>query len=202
METSDTVVLEYHERSNDAGGSYWIGRVLGQEKKFVRVFAGLAIPVLDRQAAAVILLGELHRSFAPADFNGLGAAVGSWPDVKRELIQFCHALRPDHIIVQDEQSRKQVWAVTDALTGIKPSPLSYAAPAHSLTEIGRQNVQQLLDEDRLHIEHLLPILDRDRDQPDKALRLAVNYALEFGAFYPGKPRGPIKYQRVLGTLPE
>src|SRR5262249_16165616 len=99
---SDTV-LEYHE---SAGGPYW--QVLGQEKKFIRVFAGLAVPVLDRQPAAAIILGELHRQSSPAEFTGLGAAVGSWPSIKAELVQFCHSLKPSHIIVGDEPSRKLV----------------------------------------------------------------------------------------------
>ena len=79
-------------------------------------------------------------------------------------------------------------------------PSTYAAPAHALTELGRQNVEQLIREERLHIEHLLPVLDQERDQADAALRLAVNYALEFTAFYPGRPRGQPKYGRLLGEM--
>jgi len=188
------MILEYHE---SAGGAYWQGTVFGKEMKFVRVIVGLAIPQLDRQAAAAIVLGELRRSFAP-DFTGLDAAVGSWPEVKRELAQFCRALRPDHIVVENEQSRKQVWPVTDSLVGIKPLPLSFVAPEHSITEVGRQNVEQLIDEDRLHIGHLLPILNTERDQADKALRLAVNWVLEFRAFYAGKKRRPMPAAGTLG----
>src|SRR5262249_50787096 len=172
--------------------------VLGKEQKFVRVLAGVAVPELDRQAAAVVALGELHRSFAPSDFSGLGAAVGSWSEVKQALLQFCHALKPDTIVVGSKENQKQIWPVTDALVGKKPLPLTTVAPEHSTTEIGRQNVQQLIDENRLHIEHLLPILDRERDQADRALRLAVNYGLEFGAFYGGQKRKPLQ-PRLLGT---
>jgi hypothetical protein len=179
--------LEYHE---SAGGNYWEGTVGGKQMKFVRVMCGLAVPQLDRQAAAIIILGELRRSFAPADFTGLGAAVGSWSEVKRELRQFCEEFKASHIVTQDEPSRKQVWPVTDALIAIKPLALSYVAPEHAVEEVGRQNVQQLINEERLHIEHLLPILNRERDQADKALRFVVNWALEFTAFYPGKPRKP------------
>jgi hypothetical protein len=181
-------MLEYHE---SAGGNYWEGKVGGKQMKFVRVLAGVAVPQLDRQAAAVIVLGELWRSFAPADFTGLGAAVGSWPEVKREILQFCHQLKPSHLVTQDEQSRKQLWPLTDTLIAVKPLSLSYVAPEHAITEIGRQAVQQLIDEERLHITHLLPILNRERDQSDLALRLVANYALEFSAFYPGKPRKSI-----------
>lgn len=112
-------------------------------------------------------------------------------------MQFCHALRPQRILVENEQSRKLVFPVTDALLGIKPLPSCYAAPEHSITEVGQQNVQELLDESRLHIEHLLPIL-RERDQSDRALRFAVNHALEFTAFYAGKKRNPLDV-KLLGT---
>ena len=194
METSD-VVLQYHE---SAGGPYWDGTVLGQQKKFVRVIVGVAVPELDRQAAAIVVLAELHRSFAPSDFTGLGAAVGTWADIKQALLQFCRDLRPADIVVGSKDDQRQIWPITDALVGAKPLPLSTVAPAHSLKEVGKANVQGLLDEDRLHIEHLLPILDRERDQSDKALRYAVNWALEYSAPYPGPKRKPLA-PRLLGT---
>ena len=191
----EQTILEYHE---SAGGAYWTGTVLGKEMKFVRVIAGLAIPQLDRQDAAVVIIGELHRSSEPPDFTGLGAGVGSLAEVKRELVQFCHSVKPSHIVVGDEPSRKLVFPLTDALIGLKPLPLCYAAPAHSVGETGRQLVQELLDEERLHIAHLLSILDRSRDQSDHALRFAVNYALEFSSFYTGKKRKPLA-PKLFGT---
>ena len=107
---------------------------MGREMKFVRVVAGLAFPKLDRQAAALVILGELFRSFAPPSFNGLAAAVGTWPEVKSALLQFCRDLKPDRIIVQDEPSRKLIFPITDSLIGAPVVPSTYAAPAHALTE--------------------------------------------------------------------
>jgi hypothetical protein len=198
MEQSHTIILDYH-KGNNLGGAYLYGTVLGKEMKFVRVFCGLATPQLDRQAAAVIVLGELSRSFAPPDFTGLAAATGSWPEVKNALLVFCRDLKADRILVQDEPSRKLVFPITDSLIGAPVVPSTYAAPAHATTELGRQNVDQLLAEDRLHIRHLLDVLDSEKESADRALRCAINYALEFTAFYPGKPRGPLKLQRILGT---
>lgn len=60
-------------------------------------------------------------------------------------------------------------------------------------------MQALIDEERLHVEHLLPVLDQKMDQADKALRCAVNWALEFTAFYPPPKRGPLEYKRVFGS---
>ena len=195
MEQSGAVTLQYHEST---GGNYWQGAVGGREMKFVRVLVGVAIPQLDRQSAAVIVLGELFSMIRPPDWTGLGAAVGSWPEVKRELAQFCRTLKPGEIVLQDEESRKQVWPVTDALVGQKPLPMTYGAREHSVTELGRQNVQQLIDEGRLHISHLLPVLDTEKDQADKALRFCVNWALTYTAFY-GKPRKPAPQGAPFGS---
>lgn len=64
MEQSGTVILEYSKPQGPGVTGYWTGKVLGREMKFVRVNCGLAHPQLDRQAAALIILGELFRSFA------------------------------------------------------------------------------------------------------------------------------------------
>jgi hypothetical protein len=140
------------------------------------------------------------RSFAPPDFHGLSAVVGSWPEVKNALLGFCRDLKPDRIIVQDEPSRKLIFPLTDTLIGAPVVPSTYAAPAHALTELGRQNVEQLLKEERLHIDHLLDVMDQEKEPADKALRCAVNFSLEFTAFYPGKKRPQPKYGRLLGEF--
>jgi len=197
METGDGITLEYHP-ANSSRTAYWLGMVGGREMRFVRVLVGVAVPELAEQQAAIVALGELERSFAPSDFTGLGAAVGTWADIKQALLQFCRDLKPADIVVGSKDDQRQIWPITDQLVGAKPLPLSTVAPAHSLKEVGKANVQQLLDEDRLHIEHLLPILNRERDQSDKALRLAVNFAVEFGAFYGGPKRKPLE-PRLLGT---
>ena len=123
MKQSPTVILEYKKAESRGANAYWTGKVEGHEKKLVRVIAGLATPQLDRQSAAVIVLGEVFRSFAPVDLWGLSAAVGSWPEVKNALMQFCRDLKPDHIICENEQSRRLVWPVTDSLVGVTPVPV-------------------------------------------------------------------------------
>ena len=199
MEQTHTVILTYH-KGDSLGGAYWHGTILKKEMKFVRVICGLAHPQLDRQAAALIVLGELQRSFAPPDFTGLAAATGTWPEVKNSLTQFCRDLKPDNIVCENEQSWRLVWPITDVLVGQLPfNVLSSVAPAHATTELGRQNVELLINEDRLHISHLLDVMDTEKDQSDRALRCAINWALDYPAFYPGKPRPQPKYKRVLGT---
>jgi hypothetical protein len=200
MEQTGTVLLDYHKPESRGANAYWTGVVDGHERKYIRVIAGLSVPQLDRQAAALIILGELHRGFAPPDFTGLAAAVGTWPEVKNALAQFCRDLKPGEIICENKESQKLVWPVTDSQVGVTPvSALSATAPPQALTEVGRQNVELLFNEDRLHVVHLLDVLDHEKDQSDRALRFAVNWALEFTAFYAGKKRGPLQYKRVFGS---
>ena len=199
-QTIHAVILDYHKASS-SGGAYWTGNVLNRDMKFVRLICGLATPQLDRQAAALICLGELDRSFAPMDLTGLAAAVGTWPEVKSALNQFCRDLKPDNIICENEQSRRLVWPITDSQVGITPvNVLSSVAPAHALTEVGRANVDQMLREDRLHLDHLLPVLDSEKDSADRALRCAINWAGEYTAFYGGKKRPQPKYGRLVGEF--
>ena len=198
-QTVRTTILNYHKAPAPGAIGYWTSTVDGRETKYVRVFCGLALPTLDRQAAAIVILGEIFRSFAPMDLWGLSAATGSWPAVKGALTTFCRDLKPDLIIVADEPSRKLVFPITDTLIGAPVVPSCYAAPPHALTEVGRSAVDQLFKEDRLHVDHLMDVLDSEKDQADMALRLAISYALEFSAFYPGKPRGPLQIKRPLGT---
>jgi hypothetical protein len=200
MEQFGTVILEYSSPQGPGGVGYWTGTVEGREMKLCRVIAGLAIPQLTGQLAALIILGELHLSSQPMDLHGLGAAVGSWSEVKNALIQTVHDQKPDRIIVENEQNRKLVWKVTDPMVGIKPLPLCYAAPPEALTEVGHANVDALIEENRLHIDHLLGILDREKDQSDKALRLAVNWCCDTDAFYPRKKKvGQPTYKKIWGT---
>jgi hypothetical protein len=143
MEQSHTVLLEYTKPQAAGSVGFWVSTVDGRETKFIRVFCGLALPQLDRQGAALVVFGELYRNFAPVDFTGLFAAIGTWNEIKSGLTQVCRDLKPDRIIVQDEPSRKLVFPITDSLIGAPVVPSTYAAPAHALTELGRQNVEQL-----------------------------------------------------------
>src|SRR4030095_177442 len=199
MEQTGTVLLDYHKPESQGANAYWTGKIDGHEMKFIRVIAGLSVPQLDRQAAAVIVLGELQRSFAPPDFTGLSAAVGTWAEVKNALAQFCRDLKTSDIICENEQTRRMTWPVTDSLVGSGVSVLSAVAPPLALTEVGRQAVEQLIKEDRIHIEHLLDVMDLEKDQSSRALQCAVGFALEFAAFYaPGKKRGQPE-SKPLGT---
>lgn len=42
---------------------YWFGKHEGVDRKFVRVIAGVVLPQLERQMGALVVIGELFRSF-------------------------------------------------------------------------------------------------------------------------------------------
>jgi len=174
-QSKDVVVLEYQTAQGPGTDPYWTGTVEGHKKKFIRVIIGLVLPQLDRQFAAVIVLGELYRSFQPMDWTGLAAAVGSWPEVQGALLQFCRDLKPDHIITENQETRQTLWRIPEISNG---PAVTYEAPKYATTEVGRQNVQEMLDEDRLHVGHLLDVMDHEPDQANKALQCAVNWAID------------------------
>src|SRR5215475_3937275 len=111
METGDGITLEYHP-ANSSRTAYWLGMVGGREMRFVRVLVGVAVPELAEQQAAIVALGELERRFAPSDFTGLGAAVGTWADIKQALLQFCRDLKPADIVVGSKDDQRQIWPIT------------------------------------------------------------------------------------------
>src|SRR4030095_4326240 len=151
MQQSHTVVLDYKKPESPGAIGFWIHTdERGKETKYVRVICGLALPKDDRQAAALIVLSELFRSFAPPSFNGLAAATGSWPEIKGALAQFCRDLKPGDIICENKDSCKLTWPITDPLAGIVQIS-SAVAPPHALTEVGRANVDLLIAPDQLHL---------------------------------------------------
>src|SRR5262245_33845389 len=122
MQQTSDVVLEYHP-ANSQRGAFWQGVILKREMKFIRVFCALATPQLQGQPAALVIVGELDRSSAPPEFYGLGAAIGSLPEIQNALTQFCVDLRPADIVAEDKESCRFAWQVTDRLVG-KLKPLS------------------------------------------------------------------------------
>jgi hypothetical protein len=44
MKQTGSVILEYHKAESQGASSYWTGKVLGRDMKFVRIIVGLAHP--------------------------------------------------------------------------------------------------------------------------------------------------------------
>ena len=75
------------------------------------------------------------------------------------------------------------------------SMITFQAPAYALTEIGRQEVDTLISEKRLHLKSVKQILDQTIDP---ALRCVVTWLLKYKALYAG-PRKPLPVRDLWGT---
>jgi hypothetical protein len=175
-------------------GPYWYGKVNSVDKKFIRCMAGLMMPHVDRQVAAVVVLAELHRSSSPADLTAVGADVCHWAEIEKALIQFHKDLQFDTIIVENEAARRLLWRIPQ----LTPC-LTYAAPAHAVGEVGRQKTDAMIGEGKLHLEQVETLLGHEPEQGGRAIQLVVTWAQEFPAFYRVKKTAQPEYKKVWGT---
>lgn len=178
---------------------YWFGKHEGVDRKLVRVMAGVVLPQLERQMGALVVIGELFRSFGPVDLSGLAARVGAWSDIENALGQFRKDLKFDHVITENDESRELLWRIPGLSWGVGEIPcLTYAAPKWASTEVARQKVDALVSEGRLHIDNFKSVLDREPEQGAKAIQFAVTWALENKAYYQ-PTRKPPRGTGWLGT---
>lgn len=191
------MILGY-KKSIGADVPYWWGKQNGQDLKFVRVVAGVALPIQDRMSGAVIVLGEQYRQVMPSNLIGLGASCGLWKDVETDLAQFRRDLKFDHAIVDVEPARKILYRMNGMNYGQSEYPLiTYVAPDYSLSEIGRNYTNSMVKEGRLSIAHLKSVLGREPDQSILALNMACCWMRDFPAIYQG-PRQIVQRGQILG----
>ena len=87
--------------------------------------------------------------------------------------------------------------------GIGEIPMvTYAAPQDGISEAGRQRVNSLVAEGRLHLDDWKHVLDAEPELGLKALEAAVIWGLEYPALYRKQNRKQPKYLRfwALGAL--
>ena len=163
---------------------YWYGKIAGADRKFVRVVMGAGLPVLDRASGAVVVLGEIYLRNSPPSFWALGAATGAWKNVESAAAQFRKDLKFTHIIVDREEAREALWRMRGLNYGLNEIPLvSYAAPSYAMTEIGRSYTDEIIAEERLRLEEVLPQLNREPAMGQMALRCAITWLRENAATY-------------------
>lgn len=180
-------------------GPYWFGKALGVDKKFVRVITGLMMPHLDRQIGALVVLAELYRSTSTPDISGIAAQVGNWAQIQAALIKFHADTQFDHVITQDEGTAKIISFNVPQLNSVTHPCIIYPGPSYAMGEIGRQKVDALIGEGRLHLDDVERDLGYEPEQGAKALQLAVTYLLDFPAIYPNaKKKAQPQYQRMFG----
>lgn len=174
--------------------SYFFGKVDGVDKKFRRVIAGIVLPVFDRQESAVVMIAELFRVNRPQDFTVLDCSIGDWPHVEQSLLEYDKQLQFRDAIVPTKEERQLLWRIPWS-THI----LTWHAPKWALTEVGRQKVNELIKEGRLHLGAVEAVMGKEPELSGKALQTAVCYALDWNPPYIVKKRRPAEY-RPLGTV--
>jgi len=193
----ENIVLGYKKTVGDEP-SYWYGSVHGADRQFIRVVAGISLPILDRVSGATVVIGEIFNKANPLDLWAIDAAVGEWTEMENSLLQFRRDLKFDHMIVDTDQALEVLRRRRDLSYGISEIPLSsYTAPSYALTEIGRAKTAQMRSEGRLHIDEVEKILKWDPDPAHLALQAATCWLLDRPAIY-ATPRAPRGIGRILG----
>jgi hypothetical protein len=187
-------------KKEPVGDSFFFGKVGDVDRKFIRLLCGVILPIYDRQNGMAVVLGELYRSSAPADLTALAACAGEWTEIENALVQYRRDLKFDHAITDCDEARDMIFRIPGLNYGIGEIPMvTYAAPKTAFTEAGRQRVNSLVAEGRLHCEGIKHVLDAEPELGLKALQAAVIWGLDFPALYrKARQKQPV-YQRLLGT---
>jgi len=180
-------------RKNPVGESYYLGKVKGADRKFIRLLCGVVLPIFDRPRGVVIVVAESYRPSAPMDLVALAAKAGPWGEIEATLVKYRRDLKFDHIVTDTAEARYMIRRIPGLNYGEIPLLINTAP------KTGRQRVDSLVSEGRLHLDTIQRILDAEGELGLKALSAAVTWASEHPAVYQPKrkqqPEG-----RPLGTV--
>src|SRR5262245_17177839 len=178
------MLLGYKE-ATPGDDNYHFGKIGGVDKKYIRVLAGVILPVYERTQGAVVVIGELFQRTTPAqDFTGLGAAVGPWPEIERALKEFDKGLQFRDAILETDDLRPLMWT----MRGLSMHILTAVAPKYAFNEVGRQKVDQLISDGKLHLGLIEDTMEAAKEPAAHALQAAVCWCLEFPPIYRSKPK--------------
>lgn len=190
-----------YKRASELWDEYWYTLIDGQERKYSRMVAGAALPIFDRMSGALVVIGEAYRPGGVQDFTVFGAGVGNWGDIEREIAQYREDLKFGRIIVQDEPTRDLLRRRVRALhwgSGEVPC-LSDVAPAHSLGEVTRSDVDDLIAQGRLRIPtQFINILAQEKELAKIAMHSAISWMRYYPKIYKAIKRNPQR-GRIAGT---
>ena len=176
-------ILGYKQQQGDTD-AYHYGKVGGGDRKFARVVAGCALPILDRMSGAIVVVGEIFRPSGPASWVALDAAAGAWPEVENEMAKFRRDMKFTHVIVDSEAARPVIWHMKGVNYGVHEIPLlSYAAPSFAASEIGRAYVDELIRETRLNIEGVKVNMEIEPQIAALALQCAMCWMRDWPSIY-------------------
>jgi hypothetical protein len=181
------------------GDSYFFGKVMGANRKFIRVIASALLPIGDRPKGVLIVLGEIFRESSPMNLIALSAKVGGWEEFEEALVKFRRDLKFDHLIVDSDEARHLIRRIPCLIYG-EIHLAVHVAPKAAFSEASKQKVDSLVAAGRLHLDEIKHILDSESELGRSALRAAVCWASEHSALY-GKAKGtePV-YERIFGTV--
>lgn len=190
------MLLGYHDPKPGQDG-YWFGKLAGTDRKFCRVVAGVILPMYDRQFGAVIVLGELFQSFKPMDLTGIACATGEFNAIEQALLEFDRDLQFRDAILEADELRPLVWKIP----GLSLKILTSTAPKYSFTEIGRQKVNRMIEEGKLHLEQIEDRMEQGEPEViQKAVQAAVCWMIEYPMLYRSAARKrPQPEAHPLGT---
>src|SRR5262249_16180387 len=158
------------------------GRVAGANRKFIRLLTGVVLPIHGREKGLAIVLGENYRPSAPMDLIALAAKAGPWKVIEDSLVKYRRDLKFDHIVTDSEESRHLIRRIPGLSYGQIPK-LICTAPKTAVTEAGRQRVDSLVDQGRLHLDAIKHVLDVEGELGLRALAAVVAWGSEHPAFY-------------------
>lgn len=170
-------------------------------QKFVRVIAGMALPLQDRVMGAIVVLAEKYSAAGIPTLIGMGAKVGAWPDVELAAAQYRRDLKFNYAIVENEVYVSYLFHMKGLKYAQGEIPLiPYAAPPYATSEMGRSYVDELFAEGRLILdESIQREVDMEPEMGALCLKMVCCWVRENKAVYrPLKNQQP-KMGRILGV---
>jgi len=161
---------------------YFFGKVNSVDRKFIRVITSVILPISGRQRGVVIVMAESYRPGTPMDLIALAAKAGPWKVIEDSLVKYRRDLKFDHIVTDSEESRHLIRRIPGLSYGQIPM-LICTAPKTAFTEAGRQRVDSLVDQGRLHLDAIKHVLDVEGELGLRALAAVVAWGSEHPAFY-------------------
>ena len=109
-------------------------------------------------------------------------------------------LKFDHLITDCDEARDMIFRIPGLNYGIGEIPMvTYTAPKTAFSEAGRQRVNSLVSEGRLHCEDWKHVLDAEPELGLRALEAAVIWGISYPALYRKARRKQPGYTRIFGV---
>jgi len=177
------VEIEYARKGGPMKDECWKVQENGEEVLYKRVVAGIVLPNKEEERGGIIVLGERYKSAGFTIFMAFAAQSGDLARLRQALYQFRRDFKIENLVTRhDEEDRKVLEDLTIMWETQQPYMIIVQAPSYALTEIGRQEVNSLMSEERLHLKSVKDILDQTIDP---ALRCVVTWLQQNKAIYAG-----------------